>query len=57
VLLSKSVELSHEVYIAMLSRGFDGEVRVLNDFRLKTLDYLGLTGFTCAACLAIWIGR
>jgi len=57
VLLSKSVELSHEVYLAMLSRGFDGEVRVLNDFRLKAHDYLGLTGFACAAGLAIWMGR
>jgi len=57
VLLSKSVELSHEVYLAMLSRGFDGEVRVLTDFRLGALDYLGLTGFASAACLAIWMGR
>lgn len=57
VLLSKSVELSHEVYLAMLSRCFDGEVRVLTDFRLRALDYLGLTGFACAAWLAIWMGR
>jgi cobalt ECF transporter T component CbiQ len=57
VLLSKSVELSHEVYLAMLSRGFDGEVRLLNDFRLRTWDYLGLTGFISAACLAVWMGR
>ena len=57
VLLSKSVELSQEVYLAMLSRGFDGEVHVLSDFRLKAQDYWGLTGFACAACLAIWVGR
>jgi len=57
VLLSKSVELSHEVYLAMLSRGFDGEVRVLTDFRLKVLDYLGLTAFVCFACVATWMGR
>jgi len=57
VLLSKSVELSHEVYLAMLSRGFDGEVRGLTDFRLKALDYLGLAGFASAASLAIWMGR
>jgi cobalt ECF transporter T component CbiQ len=57
VLLSKSVELSHEVYMAMLSRGFDGEVRLLNDFRLRTWDYLGLTGFISAACLAVWMGK
>lgn len=57
VLLSKSVELSHEVYLAMLSRGFDGEVRLLNDFRLKARDYLGVAAFIFAGCLAVWIGR
>ena len=57
VLLSKSVELSHEVYLAMLSRGFDGDVRLLTDFRFRAYDYFGLTGFVFAACLAIWMGR
>ena len=57
VLLSKSVELSHEVYLAMLSRGFNGEVRLLNDFRMKALDYFALTAFLFAGCLAVWTGR
>ena len=57
VLLSKSVELSHEVYLAMLSRGFDGDVRLLTDFRFRAYDYFGLTGFIFAASLAIWMGR
>jgi cobalt ECF transporter T component CbiQ len=57
VLLSKSVELSHEVYLAMLSRGFDGEVRLLSDFRLRAHDYAGLAAFISAGCLAVWIGR
>lgn len=57
VLLSKSVELSHEVYLAMLSRGFDGEIRILHEFRFQPRDYLGLTAFIAAGCLAVWIGR
>ena len=57
VLLSKSVELSHEVYLAMLSRGFDGEVQLLDDFRMKALDYFALTAFLFASCLAVWTGR
>jgi cobalt/nickel transport system permease protein len=57
VLLSKSVELSHEVYLAMLSRGFRGEVRLLSDFRLRPRDYAGLAGFVATSCLAAWIGR
>lgn len=57
VLLSKSIELSHEVYLAMLSRGFRGEVRLLTDFRLQARDYVGLTAFIFTSCLAVWIGR
>jgi len=56
-LLSKSVDLSHEVYLAMLSRGFDGEVRLLNDFRLRAHDYVAMTAFIVAGCLAVWTGR
>ena len=57
VLLSKSIDLSHEVYLAMLSRGFDGEVRLLNDFRLRATDYFAVTAFMITGCLAIWMGR
>jgi cobalt ECF transporter T component CbiQ len=57
VLLSKSVDLSNEVFLAMQSRGFRGEARVLSDFRMRFWDYLGLTMFLLAAAVAVWIGR
>jgi cobalt/nickel transport system permease protein len=57
VLLSKSIELSHEVYLAMLSRGFDGEVHVLTDFEAKPRDYVALTAFLFLASAAVWMGR
>jgi cobalt ECF transporter T component CbiQ len=57
VLLSKSVELSHEVYLAMLSRGFRGEVRLLTGFRFRVRDYASLTVFIITSCLVVWIGR
>jgi cobalt/nickel transport system permease protein len=57
VLLSKSVELSHEVYLAMLSRGFRGEVRLFTDFRLRARDYAGLAAFIFTSCFTVWIGR
>jgi energy-coupling factor transporter transmembrane protein EcfT len=56
-LLSKSVELSHEVYLAMVSRGFHGEVRLLADFRMRLRDYLGLAVLLSGAGLALWMGR
>jgi cobalt ECF transporter T component CbiQ len=57
VLLSKSIELSQEVYLAMLSRGFRGDVRLLTDFRLQPRDYLGLSAFFLTACVVVWMGR
>lgn len=57
VLLSKSMELSQEVYLAMLSRGFRGEIHLLTDFRMKASDYAGLAAFLCVGCLAAWTGR
>ena len=57
VLLSKSIELSHEVYLAMLSRGFRGEVHLLTDFRLRLRDYAGLAAFVLVAAGAVTMGR
>lgn len=57
VLFSKTVELSQEVYLSMVSRGFRGEVRLLNEFRLKRHDYAALLFFVSTSVAAIWIGR
>ena len=57
VLLSKSIEMSHEVYLAMLSRGFRGEIRLLSEFRMRARDYAGLGAFVAAGCMAVWVGR
>ncbi len=57
VLLSKSVELSSEVYLAMQSRGFRGDARILSEFRMRWLDYLGLAIFLLVGASAVWIGR
>jgi cobalt ECF transporter T component CbiQ len=57
VLLSKSVALSNEVYLAMQSRGFRGDVQVLTDYRLTMWDYCALPVFLLIGSLAIWLGR
>ena len=57
VLLSKSVELSHEVFLAMQSRGFRGDAKVLSEFRMRMWDYVGLAMFLLAGALAVWAGR
>ena len=57
VLLSKSVELSNDVFLAMQSRGFRGDAKVLSDFRMRSSDFLGLAAFLLIAALAVWMGR
>jgi len=57
VLLSKSIGLSNEVYLAMQARGFHGEVPILSEFRMTTWDCLGLLFFFLAAGIAVWSGR
>jgi cobalt ECF transporter T component CbiQ len=57
VLMGKSIELGQSVYLAMLSRGFRGDVRPLKDFRMSGPDYAALFAFFAIASLTVWIGR
>jgi cobalt ECF transporter T component CbiQ len=57
VLLGKSIQLSNDVYMAMLSRGFRGEVYMLDDFQMRPRDWVALAGFLALAGLAFWLGR
>jgi energy-coupling factor transporter transmembrane protein EcfT len=51
------MELSQEVYLAMLSRGFRGDIRLLTDFRMRARDYAGLITFLFIGGFAAWVGR
>jgi cobalt ECF transporter T component CbiQ len=57
VLLSKTMQLSGDVYLAMQSRGFRGEVYVLDEFAMRLRDWGWLTLFLALAAAALWIGR
>src|SRR4029078_7212211 len=57
VLLSKSIQLSRDVYIAMLSRGYRGEVYTLDDFQMRGRDWVALAVLLGIAVLASWLGR
>jgi cobalt/nickel transport system permease protein len=57
VLLSKSIQLSSDVYLAMLSRGFRGEIYTLDDFQIQVRDWVALAGLLAVAVLAFWLGR
>jgi cobalt/nickel transport system permease protein len=57
VLLSRSFQLSGDVYMAMQARGFRGEVHLVDDFAMKRLDWLALAGFAALAAAGVWAGR
>jgi cobalt/nickel transport system permease protein len=57
VLLSKSFETSEEIYGAMQSRGFGGDVQILDTFRARSYDVFALAVFLAVAGAAFWWGR
>ncbi|MGE5140906.1 MAG: cobalt transporter CbiM [Rudaea sp.] len=56
-LLARSYLLSDEVYLAMQSRGFRGEVQVLDPPTWRAVDWLWLVLFLAVAVAAVWLGR
>ena len=57
VLLSKTLEIGNQVFLAMQARGFRGEVRLLDEFRLRGWDYVAMFGFAMVAVAAVVAGR
>jgi energy-coupling factor transporter transmembrane protein EcfT len=55
VLLDKALRLSADVQSAMVSRGYRGEVRLIDDFHATPVDGLALAGFAAVAAAALWL--
>jgi cobalt/nickel transport system permease protein len=56
-LMSRAFKMSNDVYAAMLARGFNGEVRTFNTYRVRLTDLLALGGTVIVAVGAVLIGR
>jgi cobalt/nickel transport system permease protein len=57
VLMGKSLQLSNDVFMAMQSRGYTGEVHVLSQLQMKRRDYAVLAALLAVGAAAIWFGR
>jgi len=57
VSFKKSVEMSEDVYKAMLSRGFHGEFRNINRFRVTIYDYLWVFTIMVAGAVLVRLER
>jgi cobalt/nickel transport system permease protein len=51
------VHMAEEVHLAMRSRGFRGEIYLLQDFRARAADWCWLGGFALLAAASLWWGR
>ncbi len=55
--MHKSQHLSEEVYLAMLSRGYQGEVRILNEETFKLRDFLWVAFAVAASSVLLWVNH
>lgn len=56
VLISKSFDLSSDVYAAMLSRGYRGEAYALDEFESRPFDWVMLGACALIVAAAFWLG-
>ena len=57
ILLQRTLELSQDVHLAMLARGFRGDVFLLDERRPRVGDYLFAATLLAGAASVIWMGR
>jgi len=53
VLLERSLQLATDVHLAMIARGYRGEVHLLDELRTRPRDWLALAGLLSIAAVAI----
>jgi cobalt/nickel transport system permease protein len=54
-LLGKSFKTSNDVYVAMVARGFTGDVRTMSEFRMRDEDWLLLAAGVVALAMALLV--
>lgn len=57
VLLSKTLAMAGDVHMAMIARGYRGEVRLIDDFRFRTRDGLALLLAALVPAGIFWMQR
>ncbi|VVB71372.1 Energy-coupling factor transporter transmembrane protein EcfT [uncultured archaeon] len=55
--LIRSLDMSEKVHMAMMSRGFDGEVRIMQGFEMHTRDYIAGTAAISLSLVLVLISQ
>jgi cobalt/nickel transport system permease protein len=55
--LIRSLDMGEKVHGAMVSRGFDGDVRIMEDFRLRPGDYIAMASVLAFSALLILLSQ
>ncbi|WP_018604483.1 cobalt ECF transporter T component CbiQ [Uliginosibacterium gangwonense] len=55
VLLDKSIQLSGDIHLAMISRGYRGDIHLLDEFRTRQRDWWALGLALIAPTLIVWL--
>lgn len=56
-LLTRTLTMTDDVYLAMQSRGFRGDVRLLDDARMRMRDWIVMIAFIALAILIVAVNR
>jgi cobalt/nickel transport system permease protein len=56
-MLTRSLRMGDDVHMAMQSRGFDGDIRLLEESRMRSKDWVALAALILIAAAAIVAGR
>jgi cobalt ECF transporter T component CbiQ len=55
VLLSKALHMSTDIHLAMIARGYRGEVHLMDEFQAKLIDWIALSSVAAIAIFALWL--
>jgi cobalt/nickel transport system permease protein len=55
--LIRSIDLSERVHMAMTSRGFNGDVKVMQQFKMRNLDYFAVAASISLSVLLVLISH
>jgi len=56
-MLVKSLDTSERVHKAMLSRGFDGDVKLMHDYAIQKRDYATIVSFAVFSAVLVLIAQ